>query len=141
MYNNIQIIGRLGRDPELKYTSNQTAVCKFSVATSEKVKKGSEWIEHTEWFNVVTFGKQAENISKYLSKGSQTFLEGSFRSHEYQAKDGNQKRSYEVIARSVRFLSPKKAQDSNQSLPVDAPSTEAIEGYLESGFDDDDIPF
>ena len=109
MYQNITIIGNLGRDPELKFTADGKAVANFSVATSRKYKDTDE----TTWFRVSVWGKQAESCNTYLSKGSKVLVEGRLKSNSdgnpnvYQRKDGTWASSYEVVAESVKFLSGK----------------------------------
>jgi len=109
MYQNITIIGNLGRDPELKFTADGKAVANFSVATSRKYGEKDE----TTWFRVSVWGKQAESCNTYLSKGSKVLVEGRLKSNSdgnpnvYQRKDGTWASSYEVVAESVKFLSGK----------------------------------
>ncbi len=102
--NKVMILGRLGKDPELKYTPQQQPVCKFSMATSEKFKDK----ETTEWHNVVAWGKTAELCSQYLKKGSQAFIEGRIQTRSWE-KDGKKHYATEIIAQSVQFLSSKES--------------------------------
>lgn len=122
-FNKIIIVGYLGRDPEMRYTPQGTAVCNFSVATSEK--KGDQ--ELTTWFRVQVWGKQAENVNQYLSKGSQVYVEGRLRQDEYTDKEGNKRTTLEVNASDVRFLSAK--------------GEKAAAAGGETGRKDDEIPF
>lgn len=108
--NRIQLIGRVGRDPETRYTSTQTAVASFSLATSEKVKDE----ERTEWHQVSTFGKTAELVDKYVRKGALVYLEGRLQSREYQDKAGQTKKVWEVIADRVTFLDTKRAEERTE---------------------------
>jgi single-strand DNA-binding protein len=105
--NKVILVGRLGSDPELKYTSNSQAVAKFSVATSEqwKNKQTGDMQEKTEWHRVVVWGKMAEICGQHLAKGRQVYIEGKLatRSWEDQAS-GQKKYSTEVIANTVQFL-------------------------------------
>lgn len=74
--NKVMLLGNLGKDPEVKYTPQQMAICRFSLATGERKKDQSgQWVDHTEWHNVVTFGRTAENCAKFLKKGRQAFVE------------------------------------------------------------------
>jgi len=104
-YNKIHIIGNLGRDPELSYTPQGTAVCKFSVATNERRRdKAGEQQDITTWCRVTVWGKQAENVSRYLSKGRKVYLEGRLHVEEWTDRDGKPRQSLEVNASEVQFL-------------------------------------
>lgn len=102
--NKVIIVGNLGRDPEARFTQGGLAVCKLSVAVTERVKDGDAWKDETEWFRVTVFGKTAENAAQYLQKGRQVYVEGRLKSSKYTDKDGVEKTSVEVIANSVVFL-------------------------------------
>lgn len=104
-FNKITIVGYLGRDPELRYTAQGTAVCKMSVATTERRRGSSgETEEHTTWFRVTVWGRQAELANEYLGKGRQVYLEGRLRLEEYADREGNQRISPEVTATDIQFL-------------------------------------
>jgi single-strand DNA-binding protein len=101
------IVGYLGRDPELRYTPQGTAVCNISVATSEKRKDSvGELHEITTWFQVTFFGRQAEVINERLSKGSHLWLEGSLTLNQWTDKDGATRGSLQVRGSDIKFLSP-----------------------------------
>src|SRR5262245_26918892 len=88
-FNKITIVGYLGRDPELRYTPQGTAVCNFSVATTEKRRNArGETEEHTIWFRVAAWGRQAEVAAEYLAKGRQVYVEGRLRLEEYTDREG-----------------------------------------------------
>ena len=122
------IIGRLGKDPDLRSTQSNKQVCNFSVATSEKYKDASGASkENTEWHNVVVWGKAAENCSKYLSKGSLALVEGQLRTREWEDKEGKKNRTTEINAFNVQFLDSKpqhiKQKESRpEQEPEDDPS-------------------
>ncbi len=104
-FNKITIVGYLGRDPELHYTPQGTAVCNFSVATTEKRKNArGEQEEHTIWFRVTAWGRQAELVAEYLAKGRQIYVEGRLRLEQYTDRDGNPRTSAEVNASDIQFL-------------------------------------
>lgn len=103
MYQRYTIIGNLVRDPELRYTPGGDAVTEFTVACTEKYKDR----ETTLFMLVVAWKSQAENICKYLGKGSKVFVEGRIVKEEWE-KDGEKKSKYKVMAQTVKFLSPKK---------------------------------
>jgi single-strand DNA-binding protein len=104
-FNKITIVGYLGRDPELRYTPQGTAVCNFSVATTEKRRNGrGETEEHTIWFRVAAWGRQAEVANEYLAKGRQVYVDGRLRLEEYTDREGNLRLSAEVNASDIHFL-------------------------------------
>ncbi|NOT58647.1 MAG: single-stranded DNA-binding protein [Acidobacteria bacterium] len=118
-FNKITIVGYLGRDPELKTTPQGTALCKFSVATTER-KKGAtgEQEELTTWFRVTVWGRQAELANEYLSKGRQVYVEGRLRVEEYTDREGNTRSSLEVNATDLQFL----GQRNDNNAPAAAAS-------------------
>src|SRR5262247_4017603 len=104
-FNKITIVGYLGRDPELRYTPQGTAVCNMSIATTEKRRDArGETEEHTIWFRVTAWGRQAELAAEYLAKGKQVYVEGRLRIEEYTDRDGNLRTSPEVNANDIQFL-------------------------------------
>jgi single-strand DNA-binding protein len=104
-FNKITIVGYLGRDPELRYTPQGTAVCKLSVATTERRKNATgQPEEHTTWFRVTVWGRQAELANEYLSRGRQVYIEGRLRLEEYTNREGNPRISPEVNATDIQFL-------------------------------------
>jgi single-strand DNA-binding protein len=94
------IVGRLGRDPELRHTQTGTAVASFSVATEEKIKD----TKRTEWHQITTWGKTAELCAQYLAKGSQVYVEGRIQSEEYVDKAGAKRTMAKIVASEVKFL-------------------------------------
>jgi single-strand DNA-binding protein len=104
-FNKITIVGYLGRDPELRYTPQGIAVCKLSVATTERRKNAAgQPEEHTTWFRVTVWGRQAELANEYLSRGRQVYIEGRLRLEEYTNREGNPRISPEVNATDIQFL-------------------------------------
>lgn len=153
--NKAMLIGNLGKDPELKMTGGGMPVCQFSIATTERRKDGTsgQWVDQTEWHNVVTFGKTAENCSKYLKKGSQVFIDGRIQTRKWQDKEGKDRYTTEIIGNSVQFLSRTTGsqssamaandssfvpQESGKSMLSSLPSADDI---ADVSFEDDDIPF
>jgi single-strand DNA-binding protein len=99
------LIGRLGRDPETRYTSGGQAVANFSVATDETYKdRNGERQKRTEWHKIVVWGKQAEIAQQYLKKGSLVFIDGRIQSREWQDKEGQKRNSFEIVATNFRML-------------------------------------
>jgi single-strand DNA-binding protein len=105
MVNKVILVGRLGRDPETRYTGGGQAVANFSVATDETFKdRNGERQKRTEWHKVVVWGKQAEIAQQYLKKGSMIYLEGRIQSREWQDKEGQKRTSFEIVANNFRML-------------------------------------
>src|SRR5262245_12242478 len=128
-FNKLTIVGYLGRDPELRYTPQGTAVCNFSVATTEKRKNArGEQEEHTIWFRVTAWGRQAEVAAEYLAKGRQVYVEGRLRLEEYTDREGNPRTSAEVTASDIHFLGQRgeAANKADENNPTDE-ETEIVE--------------
>mgnify|MGYP006356262573 CR=1 FL=1 len=100
----VEAIGNFGKDPEVRFAQSGTAVCNFSIGCSERVKKGEEWVEQTEWVNVVCFGKTAEAVGQHMSKGSQVYVDGRMQTRKWQDKEGKDRWTTEVLANRVLFL-------------------------------------
>ena len=133
MVNKTILVGRLGRDPETRYTGGGTAVANFSIATDETFKdKRGERQKRTEWHKIIVWGKQAEVAQKYLKKGALIFVEGRIQSREWE-KDGEKHRSFEIVANNFRMLEGKKSDGKNGDL---TPEAEAV--FVAT---DEDIPF
>ena len=144
------IVGNLGRDPEVRYTANGSAVANVTVATSEswKDKQSGERQERTEWHRVVFFGRLAEIAEEYLKKGSQVYIEGSIRTQKWQDKESGQDRyTTEIVARDMQMLGSRGGEASGASddnYSGGARSAGGSSGGGATGGDpdlDDDIPF
>ena len=140
MINKVTLIGTLGRDPELAYANSGTAICKFSMATTEKVRKGDNWEDETMWHNVVVFGKVAENCSKFLEKGSKAYIDGKIKYGKYTNKEGNKVYKTDIIALNVKFLDSKK---KSEKLRPEPQQNNQVVAQMDLGPDDDDqdLPF
>ena len=115
-------IGRLTRDPELRYTPGGTGVCKFGIAINRTYRnqEGNN-IEEVLFINVVTWGKQAENVSQFLKKGRRVAISGELRSNNWQDKEGNKRTSFEINARTVQFLDLIKDTDiAKEDYPAES---------------------
>ncbi len=135
MVNKTILVGRLGRDPETRFTGGGIAVGNFSMATDETYKdKNGERQKRTEWHRIIVWGKQAEIAQKYLKKGALVFVEGRIQSREWE-KDGEKHRSFEIVANNFRMLEAKKDGDKNGELDL---SPEAQAAFVAT---DEDIPF
>jgi single-strand DNA-binding protein len=136
--NKVMIIGNLGNNPEMRKTSNGTSVATLSIATNRRYKgKDGNWTDDTQWHRIVVWAKQAENCKKYLSKGSQVYVEGRLQTRQWEDKDGNKRFTTEVVADSVQFLGKGGGSTKgNDNSPP--PHTDADQP---SGQDDTDLPF
>lgn len=117
--NKVILVGRLGKEPQTRYTPGGVAVANFQVATGKAVKdKAGQYQKQTEWHNVVTFKKQAEFVSKSLHKGALVYIEGELHTRQWTDKRDNSTRyTTEVVAFVVNALEPKKAEQQQQSAP------------------------
>lgn len=139
--NKAQIIGRLGADPETRYTQGGSAVTSVRVATTEKWKdkQSGELKEATEWHSVTCFGRLAEIAGEYLRKGALVYFEGRIQTDKYE-KDGIERYSTKIIASEMKILSSK--QDTQPRQPSSQASAQRQAPVDDSGgFDDRDIPF
>ncbi len=156
--NRVILIGRLGKDPELKYTPSGAPVAKFSLATDESFKDKStgENQQRTEWHNIVAWNKLAEICGEYLTKGKLVYIEGSIRSRQWQDQSGNKRTSYEIIARNMQMLGSRgdserassggmerAAAERPASGPAAGPASGPSEPIVspEPEISDEDIPF
>jgi len=151
-FNKVIIVGYLGRDPELRYTTQGTPVCDFSIATTERRKdKAGEMQELTTWFRVSLFGRQAEVASQYLTKGRQVYVEGQLSQREWTDKDGATRMSLEVRGNEIQFLSPASEGEQPQAPAAKASAAKASAGPASRkqvngkqkarDIDEEDIPF
>ncbi len=131
--NRVTVIGRLGKDPEVKNTTNGSMAANFSLAVNEKWGAGDKKQERTEWIKCVCFGKTAELVSKYASKGRQIYVEGRLQTRSWDGKDGNKQYATEVVVSSVVFLGDGSGR-SVGAVPDDMPPPAPINN-------EDDIPF
>jgi len=133
--NKVILIGNLGRDPELRYTQQGTAVANFSIATTENwTSREGKREERTEWHRIVAWGKTAELCSQYLSKGRTVYIEGRIQTREWENKEGQKQRTTEIVAQTVQFLGARGGEGGGRSAGsggTEEPPPPA----------DDDIPF
>jgi single-strand DNA-binding protein len=109
--NSVRLIGHLGQNPELKELSSGKKLAKFSIATNESYKNDSgEKITETQWHNITVWGKQAEQVSKYLKKGSEVAIEGKLSNSSYTDRDGNKKYVTDIILNEFVMIGGKKEQ-------------------------------
>ena len=103
-FNKVLLMGNLTRDPELRFTSNGSALAKFGLAVNRKYKAGEEWKEEVCFVDITVWGKQAENCAEYLSKGRPVFIDGRLQFSSWESDDGQKRNKLEVVANSVQFL-------------------------------------
>ena len=147
--NKVILLGRLGQDPELKYTPGGAAVCNFSVATTESwTDKQGQKQEKTEWHRIVVWGKLAELCNQYLAKGRQAFVEGRLQTRSWDDKDGSKRYTTEIMANTVQFIGGATASNNNTNVDKSfnqAPATENMNQEYQisndAHFAADDIPF
>jgi len=160
--NKVILVGRLGQDPEVKYTPGGQQVASFSLATDEKwTDKDGTRQERTEWHRIVVWGKTAELCGQYLKKGRETYLEGKLSTRKWTDKDGHERQTTEIVAERVVFIGGGNGQQQQRedagpgpgpapapggraggAPPPRQPSPAQGQGYgAPGGFTDDDIPF
>ena len=142
MVNRVSLIGNLGRDPEMRYTQSGTPVCNFSLATTERYQdRNGQRQERTEWHNIVVWSKLAEICNQYLSKGRQVYIEGRIQTREWDDRDGNKRRTTEIVAQDMKMLgSAGQVGGGPPSERASRPQGETSD-QMEVGISDDDIPF
>jgi single-strand DNA-binding protein len=140
--NKVILLGNLGANPEMRFTQGGQAVANLRLATTERwTDKSGQKQEATEWHRVVVWGKQAEIVGQYLTKGRQIFVEGSIRTRQWQDKEGQKRYSTEIVARNIQMLGGRtegRPDDAGagQTVPPDDSVTADF-----GGGPDDDIPF
>ncbi|HEV8130473.1 MAG TPA: single-stranded DNA-binding protein [Acidobacteriota bacterium] len=147
--NKVILVGRLGKDPELRYTPSGSPVANFSLATDENWKdKNGERQQRTEWHNIVVWDKLAEICGQYLTKGRLIYIEGRLQTREWDDRDGNKRRTTEIVATNMVMLGSKAegggtgATRESPRQPVQAPvQAQTSEATPDIGITDDDIPF
>lgn len=158
MINKVILIGNLGQDPEVKHLESGSVVAKFSVATNESYKdKSGEWQQITEWHNVIAWRALAEIVERSYKKGMQVYVEGKLTNRKWQDKDGNDRRTTEVVANTLRIMGPRdsnsgsstympSAADEPKTFPpaqasaTKKPAQEHTDNFNETA-EEDDLPF
>jgi len=141
--NKVILVGNLGRDAELRFTPGGAAVSTINMATTEVWNdKGGQRQEKTEWHRVVLWGKQAESLSEYLTKGKQIYVEGRLQTRQWDDKDGNKRYTTEVRADKIVLLGGGAGRGAGGGAPVDRGGETMAAGPMDSApLTDDDIPF
>lgn len=140
--NKVILMGRLGADPELKYTPSGTAVATFSLATNLvwKDQSGNNQ-ERTEWHRIVAWRKLAEVAGEWLKKGSYIFLEGRLQTRSWEDKSGNKRYMTEVVAESIEFVGSKRDDRSSETFEPPVPEEPPADSTDSSSPPEDDLPF
>lgn len=155
MINKVILIGNLGNDPEVRHLESGTAVAKMSVATNESYRdKAGEWQTQTEWHDVIMWRQMAERAQQQLKKGSQVYVEGKLTHRSWEDKDGNKRRTTEVVANSFRIMGRRENSGDSNYFPSEEPARAAStpspsNGTTSGGNEqndgpvtaDDDLPF
>ncbi|MEE9373691.1 MAG: single-stranded DNA-binding protein [Saprospiraceae bacterium] len=151
MINKVILVGNLGKDPEVRHLESGSVMARFSVATNENYQdKNGEWQTQTEWHNIVCWRSLAERAERSLKKGSLIYLEGKLTTRKWQDKDGNDKYTTEVVARTIRALERREPTisveegASTESLSGDQNTFETIEKTIDPAAapeKDDVLPF
>ena len=137
--NQVTLCGRIGQEPELKYTASGTAVCNFSMATSERYKNKTtnEWEEKTEWHRVVCWAKTAEYVANHLKKGGQVLVGGKIATRTWEDKQGNKRYTTEIVSSQIENLS---FSGGNENMGT-APAQPEYSVAADNNYSSDDIPF
>jgi single-strand DNA-binding protein len=144
--NKVMLIGHLGKDPEIRYTSEGSPVANFSLATSENwTDKNGSRQERTEWHTIVAWTKLADLAKRFLSKGRQVYIEGRIQSREWNDRDGNKRRTTEIIATQMVLLGGRPQGVDAGIQPMDSSNRTASDSseppFGDAGITDSDIPF
>jgi single-strand DNA-binding protein len=148
----LMFIGNLGRDPEMRYTPTGKPVTQFTVAVNQSTRnqQTGEWTEDTDWFRVSVFGDRAERAAEQLRKGNRVFVEGRFRSREFEGQDGQKRTSLDVTADNVISLEKRPRDEEGSFTGAPAAAGSAPAGGFSGGggsrppaddTDIDDLPF
>jgi single-strand DNA-binding protein len=147
-FNKIIAIGNLGRDPELRYTPQGDAVCDFSIAVNDRRRdKSGEFQDVTTWFKVTLWRRQAENASKYLTKGRSVYVEGRLQVEEWTDRDGKNRYTLVIQGSDIQFIGDNRGDEASAGTVVDndfqnqSHSAAAVGNDNSGSPSDDDIPF
>ena len=145
--NKVILIGRLGADPEIRYTLDGRPVATFRIATNEVIIRNGEKEILTEWHRIVAFGRLAEICGEYLSKGSQVYIEGRLRTRKFEDRQGIQRYITEIVANTLQILGKKSQTDLESKEVSSEPTSKSfveeknLEEIEDSLLDEEDIPF
>jgi len=145
--NKVFLLGNVGKDPEMRATQGGMVIASFSLATADRKKDGANWVDSTEWHNLVCFGRTAEIVRDYVKKGSQIFVEGKIQTRSWDDKESGQKKyRTEILVNELSLLGGRQGGEGGGSqrsstASFDQRSAPPQEDYADAGITDDDIPF
>lgn len=141
--NKVLIIGRLGKDPDMRYAPSGTAIASVNLATNHSTKDADgNWNQQTEWHNVKIFGKQAEFVGEYLKKGKLAYVEGRLQTSSWEDQNGQKKYRTEIIANDIQMLGSRSDGDSQEAAaPAESQPKPAAEPEADETVEEDDLPF
>jgi single-strand DNA-binding protein len=141
--NKVILVGRLGRDPETRFTASGQQVCNFTLATDETFKdRAGERQKRTEWHRIVIWGRLAEIAQQYLKRGTLVYLEGRLQTRQWDDRSGNKRSTTEIVANTMRMLSPRGEQPAaGAETATEAAAAEIEEPAAGPSISDEDIPF
>jgi single-strand DNA-binding protein len=138
--NKVILIGRLGADPDMRYTADGTPVATFRIATTESYKnKDGTKVDQTEWHHIVAWRKLGEISGQYLKKGKLVYIEGKIQSREYEGRDGVKRKTFEIVASNMKMLGG-GGPDEKRSYGGGGGGEHVEEDFVHEPADDDDIP-
>ncbi len=141
--NKVILLGRLGKDPEMRYAPSGTAIATFSLATNHRQKSEGEWVDKTEWHNLLAFGKTAEFVGEYLNKGKQVFVEGRLQTSSWEDQQGQKKYKTEILVNDLQMVGGKGDGGSATPTPSASSSSEPAKQAppKPASEEEDDLPF
>lgn len=142
--NKVILIGRLGKDPDMRYAPSGTAIASFTMATNHATKDAEgNWVEQTDWHSVTTFGRQAEFSGEYLKKGRQVFVEGRLRTSSWEDQSGQKRYRTEIVATDIQLLGSKIEGEQAETPAAAVQQAEVSEPPPppEPPIQEDDLPF
>jgi single-strand DNA-binding protein len=136
------LIGRLGKDPDMRYTPSGTAVANFSIATNSSYKDSDgNWNDKTEWHNIVAFGRLAEFSGEYLKKGRQVYIDGRLQTSSWEDQNGQKRYKTEIVAGEMQLIGGRGEGDSSSDSGEDSSSNDAPPQEPPAANEEDDLPF
>jgi len=147
--NKVFLLGNVGKDPEIRSTAGGMTVASFTLATADRKKDGANWVDSTEWHNIVCFQRTAEIVRDYVKKGSQILVEGKITNRSWDDKESGQKRyKTEILVNELTLLGGKSGGSEGGGASYSKSSSTSYAGaaasqpdYADTGITDDDIPF
>ncbi|MCB0284519.1 MAG: single-stranded DNA-binding protein [Calditrichaeota bacterium] len=140
--NKVILLGRLGQDPEMRYAPSGTAIATFSIATNSRQKSAEgEWVDKTEWHNILAFGKNAEFAGEYLKKGKQVYIDGRLQTSSWEDQQGQKKYKTEIVISELQLIGPKGGEEEpNPQYQKESSRPNTPEPPVASE-EEDDLPF